>query len=402
MKRREFIKTSALTTVGTLWVPAFVKTLENNTLPKTVGGNKSLIIIQLGGGNDGLNTFVPFQNDIYYRERPQIAIGTSEVIKLNDELGLNPALESLRSIYEDGNMLLINNVGYPEPDRSHFRSMDIWQSASDASQYLDTGWVGRYLDATCGGTCDMTHQAIEIDDTLSLAMKGENIKGMAMQSAQKLYRTTQSNQMKYLAKQAHHHEHAHSPAAYLYKTLAQTVSSAAYIQEKTKNINTKADFPQNEFGKRLKTISELLQADLQTRVYYASLSGFDTHVNQKNTQERLLKIYADAVQALVADLKKNGKLADVLILTFSEFGRRVKQNGSAGTDHGTANNVWLIGGGLKKAGVFNEAPNLSNLQEGDLKHSVDFRSIYATILSKHFGVDDKIILGKNFEKLTFI
>ncbi len=402
MKRREFLRTSALTTVGTLWIPAFVKALEGNILLKTTGGNKSLIVIQLGGGNDGLNTFVPFRNDIYYRERPRLAINSTEVIKLNDEIGLSPALSALQSIYEEGYMTLINSVGYPNPDRSHFRSMDIWQSASDSSEYLNTGWLGRYLDASCDGNCDTGHQAIEIDDTLSLAMKGENIKGMAMQDAQKLYRTTQSKELQYLAKQAHHHEHEHSPASYLYKTLAQTVSSAEYIQERTKTSKSKVDYPQNGFGKKLKTISEFVQADLQTSVYYASLSGFDTHVNQKSTQERLLKVYAKSIQTLVTDLKKAGKLDDVVILTFSEFGRRVKQNGSNGTDHGTANNVWVIGGGLKKAGIFNESANLGDLDDGDLKYKVDFRSIYATLLNKHFGADDAQILGKKFDKLAFI
>jgi uncharacterized protein (DUF1501 family) len=188
----------------------------------------------------------------------------------------------------------------------------------------------------------------------------------------------------------------------LYKTLAQTVSSAEYIQERTKTSKSKVDYPQNGFGKKLKTISEFVQADLQTSVYYASLSGFDTHVNQKSTQERLLKVYAKSIQTLVTDLKKAGKLDDVVILTFSEFGRRVKQNGSNGTDHGTANNVWVIGGGLKKAGIFNESANLGDLDDGDLKYKVDFRSIYATLLNKHFGADDAQILGKKFDKLAFI
>ncbi len=402
MKRRDFLRNSSLATIGTLWIPSFVKALEQSKALLGNNGNQSLVIIQLGGGNDGLNTFVPYQNDIYYRERPRLSVPSNTVLKLNDELGLNPVMQGLKEIYDQGWLTLINNVGYPNPDRSHFRSMDIWQSASDADQYLSTGWIGRYLDAACAGTCANAHTALEVDDSLSLALKGENIKGLALKDAQKLYKTTQSSHIKYLTQQAHLHEHEETPAAYLYKTLSETTSSAAYIREKVKTIESKATYPQNDFGRRLKTIAEFIQSGLETKIYYASLTGFDTHVNQKMAHERLLQTYADAVKAFVTDLNKNNQLENTLVMTFSEFGRRVKQNASNGTDHGTANNVWLIGGKLKKAGVFNVAPNLNDLDEGDLKFNTDFRSIYATLLKKHLQADDQKIIGKKFDLLDFI
>lgn len=400
MNRRKFLEKSSLATVGAMLIPNFLKALEKNPLTNALDTQKNLIIIQLGGGNDGLNTVVPFQNDIYYRERPRLAISKTEVLKLNDELGLNPVLQGLKNIYDQGHLSIINNVGYPNPDRSHFRSMDIWHTASNTNEYWSTGWLGRYLDNACEGNCD-AHTALEVDDTLSLVMKGEKVKAMALKDAKRLYKVSQSPQIQAFTKISSNYTEKNN-VAYLYKTLAETNSSAKYIYEKSKVYQSKESYPQNGFGKRLKTIAEFINSGLNTRVYYASLSGFDTHVNQKSSQERLLKTYSEAISILVKDLKKNGNLDNTLIMTFSEFGRRVKQNASNGTDHGTANNLFVIGGKLKKAGVYNKSPNLSDLDKGDLKYNVDFRQIYATLLKKHLQVDDKKVLGRNFDYLNFI
>ena len=164
-----------MATVGGMMIPNFLKAFERQNLGAIQTSEKVLVIIQLSGGNDGLNTVVPYRNDIYYKSRPSIAIPSEKVLKLNDDLGLNPAMESLRSLYDNGLVSIINNVGYPNPDRSHFRSMDIWQTASESTEYLNTGWIGRYLDANCAGKC-VPYQALEIDDTLSLSMKGEKVK----------------------------------------------------------------------------------------------------------------------------------------------------------------------------------------------------------------------------------
>ena len=412
MKRRDFLAKSALTTAGTMLIPNFLKAYELNQLGLAQVGaapatGKTLVIVQLSGGNDGLNTVVPYRNDIYYRERPTLAISQDKVLTINDEIGFNPALESLKSLYDDGLVTVINNVGYPNPDRSHFRSMDIWQTASASDQYLPTGWVGRYLDANCIGTTAtcQPHKAIEVDDTLSLALKGSQINGLAMLNPQKLYNQTQNGLVKGLANANHADDH--SNVAYLYKTLAETVSSAAYVYDKSARtaspVNaTNRTYPANELGNRLKTVSELIQSGVSTSVYYISISGFDTHINQPGQQERLLRQYAEAVKAFMGEMKTTNRQNDVLLMTFSEFGRRVKQNASNGTDHGTANNVFLIGGGLTPGKVFNEAPNLTDLDEGDLKYSVDFRNIYATLLRDWLRADDVAILGQKFETLGFV
>mgnify|MGYP002335561229 CR=1 FL=1 len=379
-------------------VPAFLKAYQPANLLNSRSG-KILVIVQLSGGNDGLNTVIPYRNDIYYQQRPTLAVQKNEVLQVSDQLGLNPVLSPLQSLYDNGLLSIVNNVGYPNPDRSHFRSMDIWQTASESNEYLSTGWLGRYLDSSCQG-CEAAHHALEVDDELSLALKGQQKKGFAMSNPQQLKRQTNNPLLKHLAGQDHH-EHEEN-VAYLYKIMADTYSSADYLSEKAKTHSSKMTYPASAFGKRLKQVAELISADTDTRIYYVSLSGFDTHVNQKNQQERLLKQYAEGMSAFVKDLKQNKLLDDTLIMTFSEFGRRVKQNASRGTDHGTANNLFLIGGKLKRPGFFNEGPNLSTLDKGDLIYKVDFRDIYATILDKWLEGNSKQVLNKSFQGLNLV
>ena len=400
MKRREFLKNSALAS-GAFLIPAFLKPIEG-IASEQISGHKNLVIIQLSGGNYGLNTIVPFGNDIYYQKRTSISIKQNEVIKLNDMQGFNPNLSALKEIYDQGWMSIINSVGYPNPDRSHFRSMDIWQTASDSNQFLTAGWIGRYLDSNCQTGNKNPYAAIEVDDTLSLAMKGASMKGIAVQDPSKLYQTTREPFFKNLVHEHDNENLTEDNLGYLYKTMIETYSSADYIQKTSKTYTVSAEYPATPLGNQLKTISKFINSGLQTRVYYVSLSGFDTHVGQQNQQGRQLKIYGDAVAAFIKDLKQTSKLDETLVMTFSEFGRRVEQNASNGTDHGTANNVFVFGGKLKKAGIFNEAPSLVQLDNGDLKYQIDFRDVYATLLDKWLDVNNKIILNKTFNGLDFI
>jgi uncharacterized protein (DUF1501 family) len=397
MQRRQFIQTTGLASTALL-VPNFLKAQENNSVKNT---NKILVVVQLTGGNDGLNTVVPFENDLYYNARPKIAVQKSETLKLNDQLGLNPNMSGFKKMFDDGNMCLINNVGYPEPDRSHFRSMDIWQTASNSNEYKTTGWLGRYLDEQCG-TCTTPTQVLELDDTLSLALKGNNAKGLALKDAKRLFATTSNTFISQLSKQHVIGDHQHDNAEYLYKTLADTVSSAAYIYQTSKIYKSAATYPNHQFGKSMKSISEFIISGVNTQVYYVSLGSFDTHFNQRKRQDELLQQLSETVQVFMDDLKKNNRADDVLLMTFSEFGRRVAENASGGTDHGTANQIFLVGNDLKKNGVYNDAPDLSDLDEGDLKYSVDFRKVYATILKKWLNTDEQHILGEKFSYLDFL
>ncbi len=395
IKRKEFIQVGSLATASFM-LPKFLKAFERPVMVPP--GNKVVVVIQFSGGNDGLNTVIPVRNDIYYRERPRLGIVKEKALLLTDETGLNPALGSLKGLYDDGSLAIINSVGYPNPDRSHFRSMDIWQSASNSNEYVNTGWLGRYLDAQCKG-CDKPTQAVEIDDVLSLALKGEENKGLAFKDPGRLYNISNGGFMKDVNSD---HRHSEENVDYLYKTMSETLSSAEYIYRQSRVHPTSQTYPNSELGKDLKTIASLIFSDINTKVYYVSLGSFDTHVNQDNQQTRLFTELNEAVKAFTADLKKNNRFEDVLMMTFSEFGRRVSQNASNGTDHGTANNMFLISGGLKGKGILNAMPDLADLNEGDLKHKVDFKDVYATVLNRWLGADDKLILGRQYDHLDFI
>ena len=390
INRRSFIKNAGLASAGTLLIPSFLSAWPENS-SQYVG--KKLIVIQLSGGNDGLNTVIPYRNDILFRLRPDLVYDPNKSLKITDEVALNPSMGGLRSIYDNGDFAILNKVGYPDPNRSHFRSMDIWQTASDSNEYLDSGWIGRFLDQRCED-CNSIN-AIEISDTLDLALKGNSIKGLPLKNINQFFQTSKRVELS-----ASHHQH--EMAEFLYKTIANTKNSANYIYEHTKIYKSKLDYPNTGIGKDLKTIAEMINSGLECQVYYASLNGFDTHNNQISKQERLLSQYSEAVEVFINDLKAANNWNDCLIMTFSEFGRRVAQNASQGTDHGKANNMFLMGGSLKQHGIINSMPDLVNLDDGDVAYEIDFRQVYATILDNWLEVEHPQILGKSYSKLNFV
>jgi uncharacterized protein (DUF1501 family) len=396
MKRRAFIKNTSLAS-SLVFVPSFVNAFDG--ILQSSLGHKKLVIIQLEGGNDGLNTIVPYRNDLYFKNRPTLALKSDKLIKATDDVGFHLSLKPLKNLYDKGYVSILNNVGYPNPNRSHFRSMDIWQTASRANQSLTSGWIGRFLDANGNRPYD----AIEVDDSLSLAMKGETMSAIATNNAERFFKTSQEPYFKQIIK---HHSANHLSEhnlGYLYKTLIAAESSAKHIYETSRTFTSKQSYPNTEFAKQLKTTAEFINSGLETKVYYTSLNGFDTHANQINAQSRLLSQYAEAVESFVNDLKQNNTFKDTLILTFSEFGRRVKQNAANGTDHGAANNVFVISENLKTQGFYNKLASLEDLDgNGDVKYEIDFRTVYATILRKWLNVDDQKILNHNFEQLHFI
>ncbi|QHS61194.1 DUF1501 domain-containing protein [Chitinophaga agri] len=401
LNRRRFLQVGSLASAS-LMMPRFLKALErDNMVPP---GNKVLVVVQLSGGNDGLNTVIPYRNDIYYKLRPTLGISREQALSLTDETGLHPALQGMKALYDEGSLALLNNVGYPNPDRSHFRSMDIWQSASSSAENWTDGWIGRFLDAQCKG-CDKPVQALEIDDTLSLAMKGDVQKGLAFKDPDKLQAAANDRMFRELLNKhsgGHTVTDDHQPVDYLYKTMGATMSSAEYIKGQFRAYKTKELFPATELGKNMQTIARLIMSDISTKVYYVSHGAFDTHVNQLASQQTQLKRLDEAITALTKELKNNHRFQDVVIVTFSEFGRRVEQNAGGGTDHGTANNMFIIGGGLKQRGLLNEGPDLANLKDGDLQYTVDFKSVYATLLKKWLAADDAAILKQQYPHLSFV
>jgi uncharacterized protein (DUF1501 family) len=395
MKRRSFLKSASIATAGTIFIPSFLQAYESELtfLSNPNSPYKRLIVIQLSGGNDGLNTIIPYKNNLYYENRPTIGLKENKIIKLTDELGINSLMPEIADLYNGGELSIVNNVGYPNPNRSHFRSMDIWHSASNSKEYLTTGWLGRFMD----NECQHAHQVMELDNTLSMANKGINSSGIALKNPQNFHKALNHefyNNVANLDKDLLDEDNL----GYLYKTLIDTKQSSTYIKEKFEVQSESNAYPKTNLGNQLSTVAACIKSGIDTKVYYTSLGGFDTHVNQVAKQSGLLKTYSQGVNALVKDLKKSGKFNETLILTFSEFGRRVKQNASNGTDHGQANNLFIIGKNLKKAGFVNENPDLEHLSLGDLKYSVDFRNVYLDVIENWFNVDSKRIITSKFDR----
>lgn len=397
ISRRKFISLSSLASAS-VCMPKFLKAYAQH---QVASNHKVLVIIQLSGGNDGLNTIIPVRNDIYYKMRPQIGISKEDAITLNDDAAIHPALKSFADLYQQGHLAVLNNVGYPNPDRSHFRSMDIWHTASASNEIKQYGWLGKYLDAQCAG-CDKPTIALEIDDVLSLALKGEHYKGIAFKDLERLYRNSKNNFLLQLQQTHAYTSHEEKPIDYLYKTITETTHSAQYIYDNYQRFKTKYSYPDSDLGRNLKTIASLILSDINTTVYYVSVSGFDTHVHQAEQQTKLFTELSNAVDAFVKDLKQNNRFKDVLLCTFSEFGRRVSENASKGTDHGTANNMFFISESLKEKGILNALPNLSNLDDGDLKYTVDFKQVYATLLDKWLNQNHQSILNHQYDLLSFV
>lgn len=381
---------------------------------------KILVVVQLSGGNDGLNTVVPYADDVYHRSRPQLAHRADQVLKINDHIGLHPNLAGLKSLLDEGMMNIVQGVGYPNPNRSHFRSMDIWHSAQPDRESPGNGWLGRYFDNTCAGTDP--HTGLCIGETLPLAMRGERILPLSFEKPEN-YRYKGKDRKRYEAlNEIDNTAPATQPAAaavttgrrktvvapsadeqlqFLTRTAMDAQVSSDTVLKASKQYVTTSQYPGNEFGQGLRTIAAMIAAGLPTRVYYVSLGGFDTHANQRGRHEQLMSQFAAGVSAFWADMKKQENTDRVLMMTFSEFGRRVEQNASGGTDHGAAAPMFFIGRGVKP-GVQGKHPSLTDLDQGDLKYNIDFRQVYATVLQEWLQTPSKPILGQQFKTLPIL
>lgn len=381
MDRRRFLRATGLVSTS-LFLPRIVKAMPTGLGP--VG--RRLVVVQLTGGNDGLNTVVPFRDDTYHRERSGIAIPAGKVLRLSDELGLHPACLGLKRLFDNGMVRVINGVGYPAPDRSHFRSMDIWHTASGSERYLSTGWLGRYLDANGAAP----HGIIELSGQLSLANKGARRKGLAFRDPAQFHAATREP---YFARLNHGEASAHQELNYLYATVAGTFQSADVVAARWRQAPDAGTWPKGPLSRQLRTVARLIRSGLDTRVYYTGLPGFDTHVQQPGKHHRMLAEVGDALGAFMDDMRRAGLAEEVVVMVFSEFGRRVRQNRNQGTDHGTAGPVMLIGGGVN-GGIHNAHPSLTDLDtNGDLRFAVDHRNIYASLLTDWLDGDPAVVLG---------
>jgi uncharacterized protein (DUF1501 family) len=373
MNRRNFLSLTGTFTGGMLLLPDFLHAFgsQNNL----VIGEQCLVFIQLNGGNDGLNTFIPYENPLYYELRTKIAIHKNEVIAKNKGMAFHPALKDFAQMQQNGDLSVIQNVGYPEPVRSHFRSQEIWQTATDSNKYLNEGWLGRFLDLQCKG-----HQptaGINIDSIDNLALKGVEPNSITVKDPNRFkIRTDKEENIKL----------SDNPQLDFVRKIANSVTEGSDdIQNALAKSTAEISYPKTGLAKNLEWIARLVKGNLNSKVYYTSLGGFDTHDNQLDIHKRKLTELNDAIYSFYTDLKKAQLLQNVTIVVFSEFGRRVKDNGN-GTDHGTAAPMFIIGGS-NKSKIIGTNPNLSDLDNGDLKHQIDFRSVYASLLKQKMNFD---------------
>ncbi|MCE9615118.1 MAG: DUF1501 domain-containing protein [Lentisphaerae bacterium] len=423
--RREFMKTLAIGGGGGLLMPSLFSSALA-AAAKGVGGGVAdapiLIVLQLSGGNDGLNMVVPMGNDDYARARPKLAIGRKSALSLTADTGLHPALAGVKGLYDDGQVAVVHAVGYPNPNRSHFRAMEIWQTAADADRYEDYGWIGRYFDRYCramdgsvgvaiGGPSPQAFQAaspkgLSFKEPSQLQVRGARagrggLDGDAWHEAYEDMNGLDGEDMSGATIGALTGKPAivagQSPLAFLEQTARDAQAGALRMERIQRTGRNLVAFPTTGLGRDCSLVARLIAGEMPTRVYYLSLGGFDTHTNQAGTQERLLREVGDALAALLADLKAQGNRERVQIVMFSEFGRRVKENANGGTDHGAAGPVLIFGGGVR-GGVVGAYPSLAaaDLERGDVSFRVDFRSIYATLLERHLGVASAPVLGRQY------
>lgn len=412
--RRDFLQT-ALVASTAVALPSFlsnpfVSADEQPTqLIPGFPDDRILVVVQLSGGNDGLNTVIPYINDEYYRARSQVlGLPKNQMIPLNQEIALHQSLAPLRKLYEDGKLAILNGVGYPNPNRSHFRSMDIWHSASDSDKYWKDGWIGRYFDGYKGKAQNVC--GVNIGPKLPFAFDGKSDLGVSFDNPRQFkwiegYGADKQEQFRKINKLSQtptSSTASHSNLDYLRMVSNNAViSSDQVVSIGSKNRNVNGYNEGGPLGRDLKMIADLIIGRLPTRIYYASFGGFDTHANQPNPHGNLLKQLAQSLNTFYQDLQKNNCAKNVLIVTFSEFGRRVKENGSRGTDHGTAGPMFVLGDAVAP-GFASAYPSLTDLDNGDLKHLIDFRAVYSTILEKWLKTDPAKVLGRSFPKLNFL
>jgi uncharacterized protein (DUF1501 family) len=379
---------------------------------KAESDSRVLVIIQLDGGNDAINTLVPHADEGYERYRKVLRLDKRRLIRINDQVGLHPALRGLTELLERQHLALVPGVSYPNPNRSHFESMSIWQTARlDASQNEGPGWIGRAYDARTGSPDAATSGAPSLfigDGPPPVALRGRRSAASSLAQVDDL--RLPAGLIPCLAETclaetrlARGTEMDESLEAFMRRSLLDSYASAQRISELAARAKAGSNesYPRDPLGERLRMVAQLLKAGLGARVLYTVHPGYDTHAGQLETHDRLLRILSSALKAFFDDLTA-AKLADrVLVLGFSEFGRRVAENSSAGTDHGTAGLV-LLAGQRVRAGIHGKMPSLTDLSDGDPRWSVDFRQIYSTVLEDWLGMPAEASLGDRYERLPLI
>jgi uncharacterized protein (DUF1501 family) len=410
MKRTSFLSRSlGAAALGGSMPLAFMRAAYAQSSPALGPGvdpDNVLVVVQLNGGNDGLNTVIPYSDDAYHKARPTIGVDPKTVLKLNDRIGWNPALAGLNELYQEGHVALLQGVGYPDPNLSHFEATQIWETASPVrpQQY---GWLGRYLDRKYpqGSKPPTPFETVSLGDTLPAALLSARVDVPAIgalgafsyntgrdlaskQSAGTLYDGAKAGQSPYLSMIADVAREAYHGGDTLRAGVAGYTTNVVY--------------PNDGFSQQLKLAAQLIGSHTGTKIVFVSIGSFDTHVGQRAQQDKLLANFGNAMLAFYKDLAAHGNDKRVLTMTFSEFGRRVTQNASNGTDHGTAMPIVIAGGGVK-GGTYGDHPSLTDLdRDGNLKFGTDFRAVYATVIQKWLGRNPADIIDGQYTPLTFV
>jgi uncharacterized protein (DUF1501 family) len=408
--RRDFLRSSlaasTLVSMGAATVPTFVsRSARAAGSPDAKANGRVLVVVQLLGGNDGLNTVVPFGHDGYVRGRRALRINAGQVHKLGKEIGLHPSMGGLARLVEEGRAAVVQGVGYPNPDRSHFRSMEIWESARLDPKALETGWLGRALDAAPARAGDDV-QALHVGTrALPLALRSKRTEVPSLVSLEQ-YRLRLNGPdadrragREALDTMARLDRVGDDPLlGFLRRSTLTAYESSRRLEQVVQPSAAGSKYPNFGLARRLELIAHVIKAGFGTRIFYTSLDGFDTHANQLGTHAALLTELSDALAAFHKDLADSGQADRVAVVTFSEFGRRVAENASQGTDHGAAAPVFVVGP-VSRAGLVGEHPSLEALDDGDLKHHTDFRRVYAALLETWLGCPAAAVVGDGFPPL---
>jgi len=396
------LKGSSLFALGSV-VPQFV---YNTACAAENGKDTVLVVLEMTGGNDGLNMVIPYADDLYHKARTTLRLTKEQVIKVDDHIGLNPAMRSFDQLLQKGALAVVQGVGYPNPDRSHFESMDKWQSAEVGRKLSGTGWLARSasdLQNDRGGIPVMQVGA----EKLPLALQGAH--GVLTINNQQPFKLNmgpgtpdrhkaRKQLMLDLAKEEGEKD---SLFQFLQRRQLQTYANLGLLQDVLRNFTPDGRFAPTPLGQKFEMVARLIEKGFGTRVFYMALDGFDTHSGQAQPHAQLLQQIADAVTLFFNNLQATGHDKRVLVMTFSEFGRRVQENGSGGTDHGAGSCLLVAGPGVR-GGAVGKHPSLSDLDAGDLKHHTDFRQVYATLLDRWLGCDSFAILGGRYEHVSLI
>ena len=405
LTRRRFLSRSslALASLGALRVPSFEKTL-GGAVPAAAPA-RSLLVIQLAGGNDGLNTVIPHSDPEYAKLRPTIGLADQERLDLDGRVALHSALAPLRERFVRGQLAVLQGVGYPNPDRSHFPSTAVWQTARLEPYREPAGWLGRAIDTTAQGgsrapltglgigggglTPALQAQATSVPSLLSLD-------AFAMQPDRRY--PTDAPALRRAVADIFPGSEARSEAGFIRQVGNTALQSSDVLRAAVTGYASNVTYPQGVFGNQLRLVAQLLTSGTGTRLFHVTLPGFDTHANQKAQQRALLDQLGQGIDAFLTDLERHGCLSGTAVVTYSEFGRRAGENGSAGTDHGSGSVTFVVGEGVA-GGIYGPVADLAHLANGDVPFAVDFRSVYASVLRDWLGVPPDRVLGSGFGDL---